>query len=140
MILTVLFECYLENFRFNINYTMAALFLLLTIFVHIINIINVYATTKRPHIIFLMADQFRQDALGSIPGSLSFTPNLNIISGEGLTFYHSFTSTPSCTPARAAILTGRSPWGHGMLGYGAVSMNYSYVDTSIHKIKIDDYH
>lgn len=35
-------------------------------------------------------------------------------------------STPSSTPARAGLLTGMSPWRHGMLGYGRVAMQYRY--------------
>ena len=31
---------------------------------------------------------------------------------------------PSSTPARAGLLTGLSPWHHGLLGYGKVSPEY----------------
>ena len=65
-----------------------------------------------PNILFLIADQFRFDSLDPIR-----TPNLYRLGQEGATFIHHYSSTPSCTPARAAILTGRSPWRHGMLGY-----------------------
>jgi len=34
-----------------------------------------------------------------------------------------YSSTPTCTPARSALLTGLSPWYHGMLGYGNVACN-----------------
>lgn len=33
---------------------------------------------------------------------------------------------PSSTPARAGLLTGMSPWHHGMLGYGKVAEHYRY--------------
>lgn len=40
---------------------------------------------------------------------------------EGLWMKYHTSTTPTCTPARAAILTGQSPWQHGMLGYGNVA-------------------
>ena len=42
----------------------------------------------------------------------------------GALFRNAYSSTPTCTPARAALLTGMSPWNHGMLGYGAVAPHY----------------
>lgn len=35
-----------------------------------------------------------------------------------MTFNRAYVSTPTCTPARTALLTGKSPWAHGMLSYG----------------------
>lgn len=37
-----------------------------------------------------------------------------------------YSSCPSSTPARAGLLTGLSPWHHGLLGYGKVSPEYKY--------------
>lgn len=37
-----------------------------------------------------------------------------------------YSSCPSSTPARAGMLTGLSPWHHGLLGYGEVSPEYKY--------------
>ena len=79
-----------------------------------------------PNILFLMADQLRFDALSSFPGSSARTPHLDGLTAEGALFTHHYSSTPICTPARAAILTGRSPWNHGMLGYGAVAPQYDH--------------
>lgn len=57
------------------------------------------------NVLFLMADQFRWDLMGS-----AFTPNLNALAARGLTLTNTYTATPSCTPARSALLTGLSPW------------------------------
>ena len=82
--------------------------------------------TKRVNILFLMADQLRQDALGCYGNQVAMTPNMDWLATQGVRFTNTYTSTPSCTPARAAILTGLSPWYHGMLGYGDVAPRYPF--------------
>ncbi len=52
------------------------------------------------------------------------TPNLDRLAREGVRFRNAYSSTPTCTPARAGLLTGMSPWRHGMLGYGRVAEKY----------------
>lgn len=83
------------------------------------------AVAARPNILFLMADQMRFDALGAA-GSAANTSNLDALAAEGVRFANAYSSTPSCTPARAAVLTGLSPWYHGMLGYGDIAERYPY--------------
>src|SRR5690242_18607625 len=70
---------------------------------------------SRPHILFLMADQFRGDCLGADGNTVVRTPNLDRLAREGVRFECAYSSTPTCTPARSALLTGLSPWNHGML-------------------------
>ena len=77
------------------------------------------------NILFIMADQFRQDALGCYGNKVARTPNLDWLAKQGTRFSNAYSSTPSCTPARAAILTGLSPWYHGMLGYGDMAPRYA---------------
>jgi arylsulfatase len=79
---------------------------------------------KKTNILFLMADQFRGDCLGADGNRAIHTPHLDRLAVEGARFRCAYSSTPSCTPARAAILTGLSPWHHGMLGYGRVARQY----------------
>lgn len=79
---------------------------------------------ERPNILFLMADQFRGDCLGVNGNKVIHTPNLDRIGKEGACFGRAYSSTPTCTPARAALLTGQSPWSHGMLGYSKVAESY----------------
>lgn len=70
-----------------------------------------------------MTDQHRFDAFSKFSSYLK-TPNFEKIINEGIYFSNAYTSTPSCTPARAGILTGKSPWYHGMLGYGKIAEHY----------------
>jgi len=81
-------------------------------------------SSKKPNILLLMADQLRGDCLGADGNSDIQTPNLDRLASEGARFRCSYSSTPSCTPARAALLTGLSPWRHGMLGYGRIAERY----------------
>ena len=79
---------------------------------------------KRPNILFLMADQFRGDCIAADGNPAIKTPNLDRIAREGARFSSAYSSTPTCTPARAGLLTGSAPWHHGMLAYGRVAQKY----------------
>lgn len=83
-----------------------------------------HAAAPRPHVLLLMADQFRADCIGAAGNAVIQTPNLDRLAAEGALFRCAYSSTPTCTPARAALLTGCSPWRHGMLGYGQVAEKY----------------
>ena len=84
------------------------------------------ARPEKPNILFLMTDQQRGDCIGADGHPAVRTPNLDRIASEGARFCHAYSSTPSCTPARACLLTGQSPWHHGMLGYGKVAEEYPH--------------
>ena len=79
---------------------------------------------ERPNILLLMSDQHRGDCLGADGNRAIQTPNLDRLASGGVRFRCAYSSTPTCTPARAALLTGMSPWSHGMLGYGKVAEHY----------------
>lgn len=44
------------------------------------------------------------------------TPNLQRLAEEGATFRNAFSAAPTCSPSRAALLTGQHPHQAGMLG------------------------
>jgi len=54
----------------------------------------------RRNVLFLMADQHRADCLGPT----AHTPNLDRLAREGARFVNAYSSTPTCTPARACLL------------------------------------
>ncbi len=80
----------------------------------------------RPNILFLMTDQQRGDCLGAAGNLAVRTPNLDRIAREGALFSRAYSSTPTCTPARSALLTGLSPWNHGMLGFQNIPATFGY--------------
>jgi len=81
---------------------------------------------KQPHIIFIMSDQHRGDALHCMGNDAVISPHIDQLAKEGTVFVNGYSSTPSSTPARSGLLTGLSPWHHGMLGYGRVARKYRY--------------
>ncbi|GAA4305045.1 arylsulfatase [Compostibacter hankyongensis] len=83
-------------------------------------------TPKQPHIILIMTDQHRGDALGCAGNPAIKTPNIDALAREGTLFNRAYSSAPSCTPARTCLLTGMDPWHHGLLGYGRVARKYKY--------------
>lgn len=56
------------------------------------------------------------------------TPNLQRLAGEGVLFRQAFCASPTCSPSRAALLTGMFPHANGMLGlahFGFTLNDYS---------------
>lgn len=70
------------------------------------------------NIILIMTDQHRADALGCYGNDVIETPNLDYLASVGTRFAHAYTPSPSCVPARAALMTGMEPWHTGILGMG----------------------
>ncbi len=59
--------------------------------------------SKRPNVIFIMADQLRWDALGA------HTPTINQLISESVLFNDAYCASPLCVPARGAFFTGCYP-------------------------------
>ena len=73
-------------------------------------------TARRPNIILFMSDDVGWGDLGCYGGGENRgapTPHLDRLAAEGLQFL-SFYGQPSCTPGRAAAMTGRLPIRSGM--------------------------
>lgn len=79
-----------------------------------------------PHIILIMTDQHRADALGCAGNPSILTPNIDALAKEGARFNQAYSPVPSCTPARSCLLTGMEPWHNGMLGYARLARKYKY--------------
>lgn len=73
--------------------------------------------TRRPHLVLVCVDQMRADAMGVAGNDLIDTPNLDDLARGGYRFPRAYSATPTCVPARVALLTGKSPALHGRYGY-----------------------
>jgi arylsulfatase len=73
--------------------------------------------TRPPNILFVMADQWRGDCLGSAGHPVVETPHLDEMFFHGVRFSHAYSAVPTCIAARAAVMTGLSQRSHGRVGY-----------------------
>jgi N-sulfoglucosamine sulfohydrolase len=64
------------------------------------------------------------------------TPNLQRLAQEGIVFRRAFSAAPTCSPSRAALLTGLYPHSNGMLGlaHRGFSLN-DYQQHIVHTLK-----
>ncbi|WP_343532608.1 sulfatase [Pedobacter sp.] len=67
-------------------------------------------TAKRPNILMIMSDNQSWNHVGAYGDSIVRTPNMDKLAKEGVQFENAFCSSPSCTPARAAMLAGQDTW------------------------------
>ncbi|KRG10568.1 arylsulfatase [Lederbergia galactosidilytica] len=82
----------------------------------------------KPNILMIMVDQMRFDCLSIAGHSVVETPNLDQLALQGVRFTNAYSATPTCVPARAAVLTGMSQKSHGRVGYqDRVPYNYSHL-------------
>ena len=64
--------------------------------------------TGAPNILFAIADDWSFPHASAYGDPVVRTPAFDRIAREGALFTHSFTAAPSCTPSRAALLTGQA--------------------------------
>lgn len=76
------------------------------------------AEHRRPHIIFVMADDMGWGQTGYRNHPVLKTPNLDAMAAHGLRFERFYAGGPVCSPTRASVLTGRTHHRAGVLSHG----------------------
>ena len=66
-----------------------------------------YAQPRPPNILLVIADDWSFPHAGAYGDRAVATPAFDRVANEGALFTHVFTASPSCTPSRAALLTGQ---------------------------------
>lgn len=72
---------------------------------------------NRPNIVFVIADQFRYDAIHTHGNDYISTPTFDQWISNGFDFTNVYSATPTCIPARATLLSGLSQTSTGIVGY-----------------------
>ncbi len=70
--------------------------------------------TNKPNFVVLFADDLGYGDLSSFGNPTLMTPNLDRMAREGVKLTSFYVAAPSCTPSRAALLTGRYPMRSGL--------------------------
>jgi arylsulfatase A-like enzyme len=68
--------------------------------------------SRRPNILWIMADQLRYDCVGANGNRIIKTPGLDRLAAESANFSNAFVQAPVCVPSRASFFTGRYPHSH----------------------------
>ena len=71
------------------------------------------AGDERPNFIVILADDLGYGDLGSYGGKAIRTPHIDRMAEEGVRLTEFYSAASICTPARAALLTGRYPYRTG---------------------------
>lgn len=69
---------------------------------------------RQPNIVFVFADEWRQQATGYAGDPNCRTPNLDALAGESVNVSRAVAGLPVCCPYRASLLTGQYPLTHGV--------------------------
>ena len=72
-----------------------------------------HAAPTRPNIIFVLADDTGYGDLSATGNPILKTPNLDRLYSEGVRFTD-FHVSPTCSPTRSALMTGRHPFKNGI--------------------------
>lgn len=79
-------------------------------FVTIFILFSCKKETKRPNILFIIADDISRTSMGAYGCNYIKTPNFDKLAKEGVLFTNAYVTNPKCAPARACLLTGRYSW------------------------------
>lgn len=67
------------------------------------------APKQKPNIIVILADDLGWADLSCYGSTFHESPHLDRLAAEGMRFTQAYSSSPYCSPSRAAIMTGRHP-------------------------------
>lgn len=77
---------------------------------------SIVSERRRPNILYIIPDEFRQRAMGFRGEDPVYTPNIDRLAGESLELENVFSNYPVCSPHRGMLFTGQYPCTNGVMG------------------------
>ena len=71
--------------------------------------------TSRPNVVLFVSDRQHADTIHAGGTAGIATPHLDRLASDGVLFRRAYTTSPLCSPARMALLSGRYPHDNGMV-------------------------
>lgn len=87
--------------------------------------------TRHKNIVLYIVDDLGMDDAGCFGNPVIKTPSLDALSEEGVRFNNAFCTTPSCSPSRSVILTGKHNHANGMYGLSHWVFNFSSLPDTV---------
>ncbi len=75
---------------------------------------TLFGAEKKPNIVVVLADQWREQAFGFAGDPNVKTPNFDALAAESIRMVNAVAGMPVCSPTRASLLTGQRPLTHGV--------------------------
>ena len=95
------------------------------------------ASSGKPNILFVMADQLAARYLPFHGHAIVKTPNLSRLAAEGVVFENAYSTSPLCAPARATVMNGLLPSRTGV--YDNAAEFPSAIPTWAHYLRREGY-
>lgn len=102
---------------------------------------SIAADTQRPNIVFLLADDMGYGDLACFGSPIIQSPNIDKLAAQGVRLTQCYAASSNCSPSRAGILTGRSPYRVGMYDFARFKQLHIPVEeaTIAEQLKLNGY-
>lgn len=78
---------------------------------------SLLAASRRPNIVFVLADDLGWGELGCYGNTFNQTPNLDRLAKDGVRYTQAYAAAPVCSPTRVSLMTGQHPKRVGILDF-----------------------
>ncbi|RED50327.1 sulfatase [Seonamhaeicola aphaedonensis] len=95
--------------------------------------------SKKPNIVFILADDLGAYDLSYAGSKYYETPNIDAIASEGVQFTQGYASCQVCSPSRASLMTGQDPARHGITDWIGAATGRKWGDHYNTKVMPPDY-